>query len=167
MPYVTLISSIQCSEAGLPLVLADGIYDDKATLDIQTESESVPAPEGYELRIITISAKEYNAASPTELRFLIPEGKGTPSIMQYTNGAWKTVDYTKNGSYIVISSPHIENGCAAFCVGRASADWLPILVIAVIAVLIISNIILWTILFKRRKSARKQPEEEQKTTENT
>lgn len=167
MPYVTLISSIQCSEAGLPLVLADGIYDDKATLDIQTESESVPAPEGYELRIITISAKEYNAASPTELRFLIPEGKGTPSIMQYTNGAWKAVDYTKNGSYIVISSPHIENGCAAFCVGRASADWLPILVIAVISVLIISNIILWTILFKRRKAARKQPEEEQKTTENT
>ena len=99
--------------------------------------------------------------------FLIPEGKGTPSIMQYTNGAWKAVDYTKNGSYIVISSPHIENGCAAFCVGRASADWLPILIIAVITVLIISNIILWTILFKRKKAARKQPEEEQKTTENT
>lgn len=166
-PYITLISSIQRSEAGLPLVLADGIYDDKAVLDVQTESDSVSAPDGFELRIITISAKEYDAASPIGLRFLIPEGGGTPSLMQYTNGAWKAVDYTQNGSYMVINPPSLENGCATFCIGRVSTDWIPVLIISVISVLLISNLILWTILFKRKKAARKQPQEEQKTTENT
>lgn len=165
-PYVTLIGSAQCSEAELPLVLADGIYDDNAVIDVQTQSNSISAPEGFELRLIKISAREYAADLPTELRFLIPDGRGTLSLMQYINGAWKAVDFTENGRYIVLSSPLVENGCAAFCIGRTPADWVPVLIIAVIAILIITNIILWTILIKRRRAARRKSEQEKKTPEN-
>ena len=165
-PYVTLIGSAQCSEAELPLVLADGIYDDNAVIDVQTQSNSISAPEGFELRSIKISAREYAADLPTELRFLIPDGRGTLSLMQYINGAWKAVDFTENGRYIVLSSPLVENGCAAFCIGRTPADWVPVLIIAVIAILIITNIILWTILIKRRRAARRKSEQEKKTPEN-
>lgn len=154
-PYVTLIASPQCSDAELPLVLAEGVYDDDAAVSVQTQSESVSAPEGFELRIVLISAKEYSAESPSELRFLIPQGSGSLSLMQYVNGAWKSVEFTENGSYAVLKSPNLENGSASFCIGRAVTNWVPILIIAVIAVLLISNLILWTILIKRKRAARK------------
>ncbi len=147
--YIELLSAIACenlSEKGLPLVLADGSFDDSAQLLVDTESSSISAPEGWELRIVTA-----NGGSPSALRFLKPSGSS--KLMQYINGAWKPVEYTENGSYLIVENPVLDNGTAAFCVSSSSASMLPIILIAAAAVLGIAVVV---IILAKKKSRKKQ-----------
>ena len=77
---ITSVSSDKKSEQGLPFMLADRSFDDAVSIETQTESNCILAPEGSELRIVTISSD----SAPTALRFL--KTGDNPRLMQYING---------------------------------------------------------------------------------
>lgn len=151
--YIQLLTSVgsdKKSEQGLPLVLADGSFDDTAAVKIETESSSIFAPEGGELRIVTINSD----SAPTALRFL--KTGDNPKLMQYVNGAWKAIPFTENGSYLIIKDPSLENGTASFCVsGSAVSPAMVISISAIAAVVIIATIVI-LFLIKKNKSKEKQ-----------
>lgn len=149
--YVELLSSIACenlSEKGLPLVLADGNFDDSAQLLVDTESSSIFAPENCELRIVTV-----NGSAPNALRFLKPSGSS--KLMQYINGAWKPVEYTENGSYLIVENPVLDNGTAAFCVSSQTASVLPVILAAAAVIGIAVAVIVLVKLKSRKKQMTK------------
>ena len=151
--YIQLLTSVgsdKTSEQGLPLVLADGSFDDTASVKIETESSGISAPEGSELRMITISSD----SAPTALRFL--KTGDNPKLMQYVNGAWKAVPFTENGSYLIIKDPSLENGTAVFCVLGSDADPAMIITIAVIAAVVIIAVTVILILIRKNRSKKKQ-----------
>ena len=154
-PYVTSIESAEKSEDGFALVLADGIFGDSSTVSVKTQSSSVFAPnENSELRLVGISC-DIPEGSVSQLRFLAPQGKGALDVMQYVNGAWKSVDFTENGSYLIVEAPLLENGGGSFCVCRKPLELLPMLIIGGCALVAVINIVLWTILLRRKRSAKK------------
>lgn len=150
--YIQLITSIATdkqSEKGLPLILADGNFDENSRLLVETESSAVFAPDGAQLRIVTIDSEN----APTALRFL-KTGKNS-TLMQYINGAWKPAQFTENGSYLIVENPVLENGTASFCVASSpvNATTLAVIiaatVVAVIAVIVIVAVV-------KRKSRKKE-----------
>lgn len=162
-PYVTVIESAEKSENGTPLVLADGLFDDESTISVKTESSSVfPPDNSSELRLVTIECG-LSDSEVTQLRFLAPEGKGSLNIMQYVNGAWKNLNFTQNGHYLIVENPQLDGGSGSFCVQVQSVELLPILIIGGCAVIAIINIVLWTILIRKKRAAKKSENQ----TENT
>lgn len=154
-PYVTVIESEEQSENGFALVLADGLFDDGSTIKVSTQSSSVFAPDNNsELRIIKISS-DVTDSSATQLRFLKPEGRGNVNIMQFVNGAWKSVSFTDNGHYLLVENPSLDNGAGTFCVQLQTMDLLPMIIIGGCVLIALINIILWTILIKRKRAAKK------------
>ena len=154
-PYVTVIESEEQSENGFALVLADGLFDDGSTIKVSTQSSSVFAPDNNsELRIIKISS-DVTDSSATQLRFLKPEGRGNVNIMQFVNGAWKSVSFTDNGHYLLVENPALDNGAGTFCVQLQTMDLLPMIIIGGCVLIALINIILWTILIKRKRAAKK------------
>ena len=149
--YIQLLTSVgsdKKSEQGLPLVLADGSFDDTASVKIETESSSISVPEGSELRIITVRSESI----PTALRFL--KTGDNPKLMQYINGAWKAVPFTENGSYLIIEAPSLENGTAAFCVSGSAVSPAVIITIAVIAAAVILAVTAILVLIRKNKSGK-------------
>ena len=155
--YIQLITSVgsdKKSEQGLPLVLADGSFDDTASLKTETESGSISAPEGSELRIITFNSD----SAPTALRFL--KTGDNPGLMQYINGAWKAVPFTENGSYLIIKDPALENGTAVFCVSGSAVSSVMIITIVIIAVAAVIAVILILSLIRKNKTKEKEKQKQ-------
>lgn len=147
--YIQLLTSVgsdKKGEQGLPLVLADGSFDDTAFVKIETESSSIFAPEGGELRIVMIES----GSAPTALRFL--KTCDNPKLMQYINGAWKSIPFTENGSYLIVKNPSLENGTAAFCVSGGAVNLAVVITIAVVITAVIIATIVILILIKKNKS---------------
>lgn len=158
--YIQMLSSIACekqNESGLPLVLADGSFDEHAAVLVETESSAIFAPEGSELRLVTVDAGN---TAPTALRIL--KSGDNPKLMQYINGAWKPVSFTENGSYLIIKNPALENGYAAFCVSGSAVNTGLIITLAAVGAAVIIAVILIIIIVKKHKS-RKQKKQEQLT----
>lgn len=154
-PYVTVIESDEQSEDGFALVLADGLFDDGSKIKVSTQSSSVFAPDNNsELRMIKI-VSDVTDSSATQLRFLKPEGRGNVNVMQFVNGAWKSVSFTDNGHYLLVEDPMLDNGSGTFCVQLQTMDIVPIIIIGGCALIALVNVILWTILIKRKRAARR------------
>lgn len=163
-PYVTVIESAEKS-GEFPLVLADGLFDDGSRVTVSTESSSVfPPDNNSELRLVEIRS-DLPDGSVTQLRFLAPEGRGSLNVMQYVNGSWKNVSFTQNGHYLIVEAPQLESGVGSFCVQRQPTDLVPILIIGGCVIIAVINIVLWTILIKKKRAAKKASASEQ--TENT
>lgn len=149
--YVQLLSSVSSenkNENGLPLLLADGSFDDKAKLLVETESSAVSAPDGAQLRIVTAEG-----AVPTALRFL--KTGENPQLLQYVNGAWQSVPFTENGSYLIVNAPAFENGRAVYCVSCSAVNTTLVIVLALAGgIVIIAVIVIITAV--KHKSRKKQ-----------
>ena len=159
-PYVTVIESGEQSENGFALALADGLFDDGSTISVSTQSSSIfPPDNNSELRLVKISGN--TKGSVTQLRFLAPEGKGTVNVMQYVNGAWKNVEFTQNGHYLIVKDPVLDGNCGSFCVQLQQLEWIPIVIIGGCVLIALINIVLWTILIKRKHAAKKAAKEKQ------
>lgn len=153
-PYVTVIESGEQSENGFPLVLADGLFDDGSVLKVSTQSSSVfPPDNNSELRLVTISGNVKGGV--TQLRFLAPEGRGTLNVMQFVNGAWKSVEFTQNGHYLIVADPVLDGNSGFFCVQLQQLEWIPMVIIGGCVLIALINVILWTILIRRKRAARK------------
>lgn len=158
-PYVTLIESGEKSESGFALVLADGLFDDGSTVSVSTQSSSVFPPDNdSELRIIKIDSSTSDSAS--QLRLLKPEGRGTVNVMQFVNGAWKNVDFSDNGHYLLVKSPMLENGSGTYCVQLQSVEIIPVVIIGICILVAVVNIVLWTIIIRKKRAAKKEAEAE-------
>lgn len=150
-PYITLIETSVKSEDGFALVLADGQFTDIAALNLSTQSDGVFAPDGYELRIVTLK----DAQSASRLRFLKPNGRGKISVMQYVNGSWQDIDYTENGSYLIVDALSLDDLQGTYCVGVESVDYVPTIIICACAAVAVTNIVLWSILLKKKRAEKK------------
>lgn len=157
IPYITAIESAVKDENGLALVIANGTFDDNAEITVETESSSVFAPEGGELRQVTLDYKHYDDSESLKLRFL--RSGNNPQLMQYVNGAWKHIDFTENGSYLIVDAPASDGEPMYFCVMSGTVNTTLIIVIAAAAAVAVINIVLITILIKRRKKAKKKEEQ--------
>ncbi|MGN1120273.1 MAG: hypothetical protein ACI4Q4_07930, partial [Oscillospiraceae bacterium] len=162
-PFVTLIESAKKSEKS-PLVLAGGIFGDGSSVTVTTESSSIFPPDDSELRLVEVH-NDLADGEITQLRFLAPESRGSLNVMQYVNGAWKNVAFTQNGHYLIVENPQLENGSGAFCVQRTKADYVPALIIGGGAVLLLTNIILWAVILKRKRAAKKAQKSAQKNAQ--
>lgn len=150
-PYITLIETSVKTEDGVSLVLADGLFTNEAQLNLSTQSESVFAPDGYEIRIVSLDGAE----SASRLRFLKPQDKGNFSVMQYINGSWQSVDYTENGSYLIVETPALNSSEGTYCVGVDSINYLPVVIICVCGAVAVTNIVLWSILLRKKHAEKK------------
>lgn len=103
------------------------------------ESSGIFAPEGSELRIVTINSESESA--PTALRFL--KTGDNPKLMQYINGAWKAIPFTENGS-------------TAFCVSGNAFSPVMIIKIAMIAAVVIIAVTVILVLINKNKFKKKQ-----------
>lgn len=149
--YIQLITSIAAdkySEDGLSLILADGNFDENSRLLVETESSAVFAPEGAQLRIVTIDSEN----APTALRFL--KTGNNAALMQYINGAWKPVQFTENGSYLIVENPSLENGTASFCVSSSSSNVTLAVIIAAAGVTVVAVIVIVAVV--KSKSHKKE-----------
>ncbi len=162
-PYVTVIESAERSDK-FPLVLADGIFDDRSVIRVSTESSSISSPSGCELRLTTVECS-LAESSITRLRFLVPEGRGTPNVMQYINGNWKNVEFTRNGNYLIVEDPLLEAGAGSFCVQLRKNEFVPVIIIAGCCVAAVVNVVLWAIIIKRKRAARKERSAEKSSKE--
>ena len=158
-PYVTVIESGEQSENGFPLVLADGLFDDGSTLKVSTQSSSVfPPDNNSELRLVSISGNVNGGV--TQLRFLAPEGRGSLNVMQYVNGSWKSLEFTQNGHYLIVEDPALDGNSGFFCVQLQQLEWVPVVIIGGCVLIALINIVLWTILIKRKRAAKKAKQSE-------
>lgn len=154
-PYVTVIESPEKSEDGFGLVLADGLFGSSGSISVKTESSSVFAPDNNsELRLVTVDCAIPDG-TVTGLRFLVPEGSGNLNVMQYVNGAWKNVAFLENGHYLIVDDPVLENGTAYYCVQLQRLDLIPIIIIGGCVVIALVNVVLWTILIRHKRAAKK------------
>lgn len=152
--YITAIESEAKDENGLAVVIANGTFDENARILVETESSSVFAPDGGELRLVTLDQERYDDAQPLKLRFL--KTGDHPQLMQYINGAWKSTSFTENGSYLIVEAPVLDGNSAYFCVMSSGVNVTLIIIIAAAAIVAVINIVLITILIKRRKKAKKK-----------
>lgn len=151
-PYITVIESAEKS-GELPLVLADGLFDDVSAVKVSTESSSVfPPDKNSELRLVEIIG---GAGKITRLRFLAPSGKGSLNVMQYVNGSWKNAEFTQNGNYLIVENPQLSDNAGSFCVQLRKTDFIPVIIIVGCALLAAVNIVLWTIIIKKKRAAKK------------
>lgn len=150
IPYTTLIETAVKGENGFSLVLADGLFTDEAALLVETHSDGIFAPDEQELRIVTLSG----AQSAERLRFLKPQGRGKLSVKQYVNGAWQSVDFEENGSYLLVESPSMDSGVGIYCVGYNTVDYLPIVIICACVAVGGVNVVLWSILLRKKRKAK-------------
>ena len=158
--YVTVIESAEKS-GEFPLVLADGLFDDESKVTVSTESSSVFPPDNHsELRLVEIIS-DLPDGEVTRLRFLAPEGRGSLNVMQFVNGSWKNVSFTQNGHYLIVEDPQLENGAGSFCVQRQQTEFVPALIIGGCVLLAAVNVVLWTILLKRKRAAKKAQKAQQ------
>ena len=158
-PYVTVIESGEQSENGFPLVLADGLFDDGSTLKVSTQSSSVfPPDNNSELRLVSISGNVNGGV--TQLRFLAPEGRGSLNVMQYVNGSWKSLEFTQNGHYLIVEDPALDGNSGFFCVQLQQLELVPVVIIGGCVLIALINIVLWTILIKRKRAAKKAKQSE-------
>ena len=148
--YIQLLSSIASdkqNKEGLPLLLADGSFDDKAKITVTTESSSIFPPEGGELRIVMAEG-----CTPNALRFL--KSGNSSQLLQYVNGAWEPVQFTENGSYLIVNDLHFENGSEIFCISGNSDNTMLVVLLIVGGVIVAAAVIFIIVKANTRK---KQP----------
>ena len=75
--------------------------------------------------------------------------------MQFVNGSWKNVPFIENGHYLIVDAPALEDGVGYYCVQLQAMDIIPIIIIGGCVLIALINIVLWTILIKRRRAAKK------------
>lgn len=149
--YTGLLTSVASdlqTESGLALVLADGNFTDSAKLAVATESDGVTAPADSELRVITFTESNSNVL-PTALRFY--SNSNNAKISQYLNGEWESVDFTKNGSYLIVTDPVFDSQTAIYCITETPINLLPIIIPAVICLSALAVIIAVNVKKKAKK----------------
>ena len=117
-----------------------------------------PPDNNSELRLVSISGNVNGGV--TQLRFLAPEGRGSLNVMQYVNGSWKSLEFTQNGHYLIVEDPALDGNSGFFCVQLQQLEWVPVVIIGGCVLIALINIVLWTILIKRKRAAKKAKQSE-------
>lgn len=117
-----------------------------------------PPDNNSELRLVSISGNVNGGV--TQLRFLAPEGRGSLNVMQYVNGSWKSLEFTQNGHYLIVEDPALDGNSGFFCVQLQKLEWVPVVIIGGCVLIALINIVLWTILIKRKRAAKKAKQSE-------
>ncbi|MGN0596189.1 MAG: GLUG motif-containing protein [Ruminiclostridium sp.] len=113
--YITSVSTAETDERGFPLVIADGLYDDKAVISVSGDSTVKVNDKTALLRTVTVTGADYSGKNPTKLRFLLPDDGKDYTLMQSVGGAWTEAAAFNNGNYIIIEGVTLENGSGSFC----------------------------------------------------
>ena len=167
--YITAISTDAVDERGFPLVIADGLYDDKAVITVSSDSSLKMNDESALLRLVTISGTDYSGKNPTKLRFLVPDDGKEYAVMQSIGGAWTETASIDNGNYVIVDGVSLENGTSSFCLTpKGGALPLMYIIIGAGAVVIVLLIIIIARAKKKKSAGKggKKQEKEAKTAES-
>lgn len=118
--YVTTARSVQQRDNGKAILLALGHFPQGDSFDLEA-IEDIPA---LPARHSAVECWQFPAVSQeeTELRFSLPEGLRPSRIalqMRSSDGTWRSVSYTVNGSYLILSA---QPGDDALCLSASSGS---------------------------------------------
>lgn len=157
------VQSEPLGESKLPTLLAQGQFSDNAPIQL-TQMTKGPAPgvhdkflEGYAFTLPTGTADTLRYLPETEQ-------KNVRVMVKGTDGSWREVSHTQDGSYLVFA---IEDGDESFClIGsmKKSVSWLPIIGAGGAAMVVLLVVIL-LVHHRRKKKAVKS--ETPAVSENT
>lgn len=147
--YSRAIESEQTRDNGLPIVLLEGSFTDKATVSVAA-SDAAPVLTGKEVLLESWSV--HMSENGSAAHFLLPDGTDAGSLKLYlcnSDGQWREASFSQDGSYLVFS---IGPGDTGFAIAddRDSGYALYAAVIVILAAVIMAAAVL---IRKKRKRA--------------
>ena len=152
--YSTTIQSEAARDNGLPLVLAQGSFNDEGSIRADASPALPDATEGethLESWDITLSG----CSDVTALRLQVSEEMNAEQLAVYVCGAdgvWQKTEFTTEGRYLVIPWG-AEDASLALC-EVAGTNYLPYVLAAAAALAVLAAAAL---LLRKKKKSRKQP----------
>jgi len=143
-----VVASEEKSEAGRPLALAIGAFDQNTTLSLTniTEQEAsvrgVTVQENWQVAMADIGIEK--------LHYLIPEGLDADNTVLYVkdiSGNWVQRDYVVEGSYMIFPFTHGEGG---FALEMLPAEEFPIAIVVIAAAAAVVVLIAGKMIKKHR-----------------
>ena len=64
------------------------------------------------------------------------------------------------GHYLIVEDPALDGNSGFFCVQLQQLEWVPVVIIGGCVLIALINIVLWTILIKRKRAAKKAKQSE-------
>ena len=149
---VSVIQSEQTNDAGLPILLAQGVFLDTKELSLSELEESLDLGE----RETLIEGWEIvfpEAGEAITMRYLIPEDyrdKDLKLMVKLTGRVWDEVEYTVDGSYLVFSADAEDT---AFCLIEKAPDYRGVILAAgaAAAILMVAGVI----VIRKKRGKRK------------
>lgn len=127
-PWITVLDSVEQSEGGLPLALAEGHYGREALLHVTADGPTFVSKDeaavSRQVWTLTLEHAELPENGQITVRLLVPEKKGRLTLWRWQEGGWQSADYERNGHYLVTTMP--SDG-ASFCLQiepMAGRRWL-------------------------------------------
>ena len=156
-PWITVLDSVEQSDAGLPLALAEGHYDSEALLHVTAQGPAFAADDtavAQTVWTLTLENAAPSANGQCAVRLLAPAEKGRVTLWRWQADGGQPVEYERNGHYLLTTMP--AEG-ASFCLvtaPRAGAPWL-------LSGLVGAMMILAALIWRKIRGHRAQQEKEQ------
>ena len=160
LSYISHSSAITSTEArsGKPLLLVIGDFKPDSSISL-TSSCSKPSVSGKEAVLESWTFEIYDCVHTTAARYLIPDGVDVKNLNVYVHshsGSWEETEFTVDGSYVVVP---LECGDDGIALARVEGMELPWILIAAVAVIMISAVGVYVVWRKKTKPAAKKESE--------
>ena len=155
-PWITVLDSVEQSDAGLPLALAEGHYDGEALLHVTAQGPAFAADDTAVTQTVwtlTLENAAPSANGQCAVRLLAPAEKGRVTLWRWQADGWQPVEYERNGHYLLTTMP--AEG-ASFCLvtaPRAGALWL---LLGLVGAMVILAALIWRKIRRHKANAAQE-----------
>lgn len=148
-----IAGDLYADDSNTPIVLAEGIFDPATDIHVAETSAEGPTLTGNQTLLMKYDVEISNDTLDSDtdpsinVRVHVPDSSGSYNVYLYRDGAWNSVSYTRDGSYLVFNSPDRD---LRFAVTSGQRSVL----VYILLVLIVAAVVVTLIrLFQRRKAA--------------
>lgn len=140
-------------DSSTPVVLAEGIFDPATDVHVSETAAEGPTLTGNQKLLMKYDVDIANDTLDSEtdpsisVRVHVPESSGRYNVYVYRDGAWNTVSYTRDGSYLVFNSA--ERDLRFAVVSSQHSVLFYILIVLLVAAIVVTLIR----VLQRRKAA--------------
>lgn len=140
-------------DSSTPVVLAEGIFDPATDVHVSETAAEGPTLTGNQKLLMKYDVDISNDTLDSEtdpsisVRVHVPESSGSYNVYVYRDGAWNTVSYTRDGSYLVFDSA--ERDLRFAVVSAQHSVLFYILIVLLVAAIVVTLIR----VLQRRKTA--------------